>query len=184
MGLDAYVYCDCLEQGRLERPLPKDVSVRMQPDGYPVVVKSGREIWDDDPEADAFACEHTHRARLHHRLGNISLIALLRSELAREGARFPILLRRVIYNGIHASDHLPVNMIPDLRGEIERLKSFRCVGNFPASRVTRLAWKLFLIPRYHYTSAAEADRFMHCFRLQMAELCDVASGIGKPIAFG
>lgn len=38
---------------------------------------------------------------MHHRLGNIALIALLRSELNRFAADFPVLLKQVLYDGVH-----------------------------------------------------------------------------------
>jgi len=54
----------------------------------------------------------------------------------------------------------------------------------PVSKAKRLAEKFFLTPRYHYTSAADADKFMRGFQAQMKELCDVALKTGKPVAFG
>src|ERR1044072_1370898 len=102
MGLDAYVYCDCLENGRQYKPLPRDVSIEVHPDGYAVAVKNRQEIREDHPEWNDFDCAHPRRALLHHRLGKISLIGLLRAELNRDPDRFPIILQKVIYSGSHA----------------------------------------------------------------------------------
>ena len=161
MGLDARVYCDCYHKGRLREPPPPGVSLRVEPDG-----SLGRERDGGSIEADLvwnqwrehWACEHTGGVLLHHRLGNISLIGLLRGELQREPSRFPILLTKVIYNGSHAGDYLTVETIPALQREIELLGYFRC-------------------------STQKAERFISQFRAQLAELATTALSIGQPISF-
>jgi hypothetical protein len=159
MSLDACVYCDCLERNLIRTPLPKDVSIKVEDDGYPIVVKNGQEIWEDHPDWNDFACEHQDRRLLHHRLGNISSIGLLRTELSRVASSFPIILEKVIYNGTHAGDWLALAQIPDLRIELHRLAEFNC------------------------TTSKEADVLMQEFRIQMNELVEAALKVGKPISF-
>ena len=161
MGLDARVYCDCYLKGRLLEPPPPGVTLRLEPDGSlgcerdVDAIQFGLE-WDFWREERA--CQHTGGVLLHQRLGNISLIGLLRAELQREADRFPILLTRVIFSGSHAGDYLTVETIPALRRELELLGDFRC-------------------------STREADSFMAQFRAQMLELAATALSVAKPIAF-
>jgi hypothetical protein len=183
MGLDACVYCDCLEKGRLRNPLPKNISIKVEKDGYPVVVRNGEEIWADHPGASDYACEHERRQLLHHRLGNISLVGLLRAELSREASGFPLILQKVVYNGTHAGDWLGLEQIPQLQVELERLGGFKCVGNAPPAFLSRFLWSKFRMGRYHYTSAKEANAYMQNFRTQMIELVEAALTVRKPISF-
>ena len=161
MSLDACVYCDCYEKRRLREPPPVGVSSRVESDG-----SLGRERDDSTVEADLawdrwrahLACEHPGGVLLHHRLGNISLIGLLRSELHQVPLRFPILLTKVLYSGSHAGDFLSFRLVPALQTELEALADFRC-------------------------STREADGFMSDFRTQMLELVAASLSVTKPIAF-
>ncbi len=161
MGLDAFVFCDCYEEGRLREPPPIGVTLRVEPDGA-----LGREHDDGTLESDLAwdmwreqrACEHGGGILLRHRLGNIALVGLLRAELQREADRFPILATKVVYSGSHAGDFLSIETIPALQRELELLREFRC-------------------------STREAASFMSDFRAQMSELATTALSVGKPIAF-
>jgi len=161
MGLDARVYCDCYEKGRLREPPPPDVLVRLAPDG-------GIESLRNDCPIEAMiqfddwrqhrACEHQGGVMLHHRLGNIGTVALLRTELQQEASLFPILMNKVLYNGIHAGDYLPVDLIPPLEREVESLARRRCNNR-------------------------SSENFMKQFQTQMAELIAAAHAMSKPIVF-
>jgi hypothetical protein len=161
MSLDACVYCDCFEKGRLREPPPVGVALRLEPDG-----SLGREHDDGKLESDLawdqwrerLACEHPGGALLRHHLGNISLIGFLRSELQRAPFRFPILLTKVLYSGSHAGDYLTVERVPALQRELEDLANFRC-------------------------NTREADGFMFEFRRQMSELVVASLSVSKPIVF-
>ena len=41
---------------------------------------------------------------LHHRIGNLAQVGLLRRELERETPTFPLLLMKVLYSGTHAGN--------------------------------------------------------------------------------
>jgi len=161
MGLDAFVFCDCYEQGRLREPPPDGVSLCVQPNG-----SLGREhddgsfesglAWDDWRKQRA--CEHSGGVLFHHHLGNVSLIGLLRAELQREAARFPILVKQVVYSGSHSGDFLVTETIPALLQELDLLREFQC-------------------------STREAAAFLSEFREQMSDLATSAILVGKPIAF-
>src|SRR3954468_4531178 len=122
MGLDAFIFCDCYEKGLLREPPPAGVILQVEPDG-----SLGRQqqdttlvsdlVWDEWREQGA--CEHGGGILLRHRLGNISLVGLLRAELQAKAERFPILVTKVVYSGSHAGDFLPVESIAALQTELE-----------------------------------------------------------------
>jgi hypothetical protein len=183
MGLDAQVYCDCLEKGDLRNPLPKDATVKVYEDGYPVVVLNGEEIHADHPGWNDFACVHERRQLVAQRIGNISLVGLLRAELRPAAGKFPIITSKVIYNGCHAGDWLRLEEISLLQKELQGMVEFKCVGNLPSNPISRWVWTRFRVGWYHYTSATEANAFMKAFRAQMQELTEAALKVGKPISF-
>ncbi len=160
MGLDACVYCDCFEKGKLLSHPPVGFATQVEPDGS---LGPGRDdysleqilAWD---QWCGRGCEHARGMLLHHRLGNIALIGSLRAELKREPERFPILLNKVVYSGSHAGDFLPVDTVKDLEKELEQLASFKC-------------------------QSKKSDKFMAQFRLQMLELVAASLSVMKPIAF-
>jgi hypothetical protein len=161
MGLDAQVYCDCYEKGRLREPPPRDVSLRVELDGSLGRERDNGSLEDDvawDEWREQRACEHHGGVLLHHRLGNISLIGLLRAELQREPGDFPLLLTKVLYSGSHCGDFLPVDSVLTLQQEVEALSGLRC-------------------------STPDADRFMAGFRAQMLELIAASLSVRMPIVF-
>src|ERR1700748_602424 len=161
MGLDACVFCDCYEKGRIRVPPPGGMGLRVDPDGSLFPFRedcSVDELIAWDTWRAQSACEHPKGQLLHHRLGNISLICSLRLELQREPSRFPILLGKVVYSGSHGGDYLPVELISGLRMEIEDLAHFKC-------------------------GTQESDDLMSRFRAQMQELVTASQCIMKPIVF-
>lgn len=160
MGLDATVYCNCYEQGLLRTPPPPNITLILGPDG-------GLSYADSITDEDYFAfcswlrndaCDHRDGVFLHHRLGNIALIALLRNELSRESDTFPILLRRVLYSGTHAGDYIPASDLFSLNHEVEKLNYFQCQN-------------------------PDSISFVEYFTCQMRQLSDAATALGKPISF-
>ncbi len=159
MGLDACVYCDCYEKGRLLQPPPNGVSLHVEPDGSLGCEDSAVVDWIAwDQWREQLACIHPAGMLLHHRLGNITLIGLIRAELNREPAKFPILLSKVVYSGSHAGDFLLVETIPALQEELDRLSDFKCSG-------------------------PKAVPFISRFRAQMNELAAASRAVGKPVVF-
>src|SRR4051812_36603442 len=107
MSLDAIVWCDCYEKGKLREPPPPGISLVVEPDGALGYEESPAADFNAWCEWRQHACEHPVGTLLHRRLGNIGEIGLLRSELQREAGRFPLLLSKVLYSGSHSGDHLP-----------------------------------------------------------------------------
>lgn len=104
------------------------------------------------------ACEHPSGILLHHPIGNLAQVGLLRSELSREAKAFPILLGKVLYSGMHAGDYLLPSDLGDVLIELERLSSFAC-------------------------STPSSQKAVYLFRRQISELVEVALRIAKPISF-
>jgi hypothetical protein len=161
MGLDAVVYCDCYEKGRLRVSPPVGALLHIAVNGA-LECDSDRIPFDAVLAFDEWraskACGHEKGILLQHRLGNTALVALLRSELQREPNRFPILLTKVVHSGIHGGDYLPIETIPELQRELDLLSTFKC-------------------------STREADEFMSQFKIRMVELASTALSVTKPIAF-
>jgi hypothetical protein len=159
VGLDATVYCDCFEKGKVRKPPPQPELVYVEPSGQ-VSLK-----WDaSDADQDKFydwladSCEHGPLGELiSRRLGNIALIGFLRELLAETPERFPILLAKVLYDGGHSGDYLTLDEVDYLATEIELLKGIHRSGT--------------------------DDSLIRHFELQMSELVEASRSVRKPIAF-
>ena len=102
MGLDATVYCDCFERGRLRTPPLPQWNVYVDESGERFC---DTDSLDEDLAFDVWnltACEHDRGAFLHQYLGNTTRVGLVRAALSRHAEWFPILLSRVVYDGVHA----------------------------------------------------------------------------------
>jgi hypothetical protein len=159
MGLDASVYCDCIERGHLRTPPRPEWDVHVGSHG-------GREARLTEPEQQlafdnwdyAEACEHQGGILLHHRLGNISLIALFRQLLEPRADRVPVLWSKVIYSGTHCGDQLDRTDVDRLVGEIDVLAQVHDPG-------------------------PENEKFLRAFEQQLRELTHCAMVLNKPIVF-
>ena len=119
MGLDACVYCDCFERGRLRTQPRPEWRVYVGKEGY------RRAATDDLYEQMAFdawdwrtACDHEDGVLLHHYLGNIALVGLFREILNPLADRLPVIVHQVIYSGTHCGDHLPLDAVEQLAPEV------------------------------------------------------------------
>jgi hypothetical protein len=119
MGLDATVYCDCFERGKLRTPPLPQWHFHVGESGARSCRTSDL---DEDLAFDQWnitACEHEDGVLLHHYLGNITRVGLVREALSRHPQLFPIILGKVIHNGIHAGDMLTVEQVESMRPEVE-----------------------------------------------------------------
>lgn len=159
MGLDATVYCNCFENGRLEEPPPNSSSVYVAPDGSLYCKSEDLEaLLVFDTWLRESACEHKDGVLRHHYIGNIALVGLLREELKRESEKFPIILEKILYSGTHAGDYLSLADVSDLQVELNALAEFAA-------------------------SNEKKQVYVEGFRLQMQELIGAALSLGKPISF-
>jgi hypothetical protein len=89
-------------------------------------------------------------------LGNIAMIAFLREEIGKlplAETSFPIILQRVIYNGIHGGDEIATGEVPLLKGELELLATI------------------------------ELEKDVQAFVRDMNDLCDASLLTENPIVF-
>lgn len=159
MGLDASVWCDCFERNRLRSSPPAGCHLSVGKDGS---LDCGSDDLDVQLAFDQWqqleACEHEDGYLLSHYIGNIALVASLRAELGRWPDQFPMLLSRVIYNGVHAGDYIPAEQVSQLLPELAKLADVHC-------------------------TEPDMEQFMRRFELQMRELVDAALRVEKAIVF-
>jgi hypothetical protein len=122
MTLDARVRCTCIKERKAKpHPLPD----RLAFDEINEPVLTGKPTLDDSLVHDRWfdeSCEHGGYIVSEY-LGNIAMIAHVRDlvgGLEREhGLSLPILKEKVIYNGVHAGDHLSLVRAVQLMKEVE-----------------------------------------------------------------
>src|ERR671936_3121543 len=101
MGLDAFVFCDCYEKGRLKRKPPDPKLVYVLPNGDLGCRSEDSKVLERFDDWRENACRHETGMITGDWLGNIELIGSIRDELCRKPRKFPTLLNRVIYSGTH-----------------------------------------------------------------------------------
>ena len=158
MGLDAFVFCDCYEKGRLKRKPPDSKLVYVLPNGDLGCRSEDSKVLERFDDWRENACRHEAGMIAGDWLGNVELIGSMRDELCRKPRNFPTLLNRVIYSGTHCGDHLTLKVVAKLQVELDRLKAYRS-GN------------------------KELDREIQKLRSQLQKLVRVSLIIAKSIAF-
>jgi len=158
MGLDAVVFCDCYEKGRIKRIPPWLKSVCVLSNG-------SLEPRSDDPDVlqrfdawRAHACRHEEGMIAGDYLGNAGSIEWLRDAFWAKRKLFPVLLEKVIYSGTHCGDHVALRDVAKLAVELDRLRSYRIADK-------------------------TLDKHLHLLRRKLEKLVRVALRIKKPIAF-
>jgi hypothetical protein len=122
MGLDAHVVCACLRDGRAKpHPLPERLG--FDETGEPYL--KGNPSPADDALHDRWwtaSCEHGGY-QIGVRLGNITGVAKIREFLrtleGNPGPKFPILLQKVVYDGTHCGDWIPIELTRELSSEVD-----------------------------------------------------------------
>jgi hypothetical protein len=140
MSLNAVVYCDCVEKGRLTIPHPRPDLLFINETGSP-------DITSDDPlDIEAHdrweslrPCQHEHFWLVERWLGNTSLIGsireLMKQHLSDPAREYPALWSKVIYDGSHSGDFLTSDDVRKLSDEVDRLGRME---NLPTTDTTLL----------------------------------------------
>ena len=159
MGLDARVYCDCFERGRLASQPNPEWGVFVAPEGgrcertgLPLEVAVEFDRWNDG------ACQHKEGILIEQRIGNMWGVIELRQELERESAAFPLLLAKVLYSGTHGGDWMNVQEVELMRHELEPLAHL-------------------------HSSEPSTEAYLREFEHIMRELTEAALRVQKPIVF-
>src|SRR5688572_11013449 len=111
MGLDATVYCDCFERGLLRTAPLAEWQVYVDKYGTRSSLTNSS---DQDLAFDQWnfnACQHEWGKLLHHRIGNISAVELIRNVLTQSPPQFPLILSKIVYNGMHCGDFIPADQV-------------------------------------------------------------------------
>jgi hypothetical protein len=168
LGLEARVYCNCYEMGRIKVPPPDPDLVVVTVDGLPEISEratpkqaSAFEAWFNSPES---VCGHREFSLVHHSLGNVVTLGTIRRSIRaivqRPKVKLPLLVGFILRNGSHNGDVIAVSGLLDLQFELDRL--------------TSLDWST--LPR---SECGYVRRFVD----QMRELNWAALAVGNPIVF-
>jgi hypothetical protein len=156
--LDACIFCDCFEKGRIKSSPPYSDLVSLGEDGDLKVESNDGKINAEVSNWRENACEHENSTLIYYCIGNIALVADFRRELNYRADSYPILLEKVLYNGTHAGDFLRLEDVEKIKEELARLSDHKCVDRE-------------LIP------------YLETFRSKMSELVECSLAVQKPIVF-
>jgi hypothetical protein len=128
MGLDAFVYCDCVEKKRLKTAHPFSKQLVIRRDGCPDIRSTDpKKLELHDRWMEKRACRHEQCMLAGNWLGNAGWISLLLAEVnkisRKLGKEFPVLRDQVIYCGTHTGDYLRLKDVKRLEKEIKFLRS-------------------------------------------------------------
>jgi len=166
MGLDAVVFCDCVEKKCLKRSHPFPNLLFISPNGSPEIRSRNAAKVDQHDKWMEHACKHEGMMIAGARLGSISGISFLQDAIARAiptvAQDLPVLWEKVIFDGGHCGDHLSLPDVVRLRQELAELR-----------KVDFKKLKL---------SESDLD-YVEEFQADLASVVKVAIKLKKPIAF-
>ena len=127
MGLDAVVFCDCVEKGCLTVSHPYPRLLYIASNGSPEIrSKDPAKIHEHDNWMDLPPCKHEGMMLAGCSVGNMMFVPHLRDILSavatKRGHACPVLLGKVLYSGTHCGDHLTVRDVGRLSNELDSLK--------------------------------------------------------------
>jgi hypothetical protein len=128
MALDGFVRCTCVREGKA-KPHPFPNRLTIDKSGEPILSgEPSEEEWEAHDRWLARSCEHEGFLAAVF-LGNITRVKNLRGFLrglqGKPGPRFPILLEKVLYDGTHTGDSIPIKKSPALLKEVETVLQSR-----------------------------------------------------------
>ena len=121
MSLDAYVRCTCIRDGKA-KPHPLPDRFTWDESGAPSLTGDPtEEEWEAHDQWLQQSCEHEGYL-VSEPLGNITRVQHVREFLrglqGNPGPKFPLLLKKVVYDGTHTGDFLPLEHSPALLQEV------------------------------------------------------------------
>jgi hypothetical protein len=147
MSLNAVVYCDCIEKGRVTIPHPRPDLLFIDEKGAPDISSTDpRDIEAHDRWESLRPCQHDHFWLIEHWLGNVSLIGSIRALLQQYSSdperEYPVLWSKVIYDGSHSGDYLTSDAVRQMSDEIVRLSSMEHLPTLDITPLVELLRKL------------------------------------------
>lgn len=123
MSLDGYVRCTCIRDGKAKESHPFPDRLIWDETGAPSLTGDpDDEEWEMHDTWVQNACDHQGFIASEF-LGNINRVRNVREFLkglqSDPGPKFPVLLKKVVYDGTHTGDFLPANQTPALMKEVD-----------------------------------------------------------------
>ncbi|MGA2414924.1 MAG: hypothetical protein ABSF59_10765 [Candidatus Sulfotelmatobacter sp.] len=167
MGLDAVVFCDCVEKNRLKVPHPFPKLLFVEVNGSPEIrSKTSAKINEHDEWMALPPCQHEGMMVAGAYIGNATFVERVRYSLKvllkPPPPRCPVLLGKVLYCGTHTGDYLTLAQVRRLAAELQQLKEFDLENTEISS--TKL-------------------RSIRSVATKLRRLTNIALEIKKPIAF-
>ena len=167
MGLDAVVFCNCVEKGCLSVPHPHPRLLYIASNGSPEIrSKDPAKVDEHDKWMELPPCEHEDMMLDGCELGNVGSIShlhkILTGVLRTHGLACPVLLEKVFYSGSHCGDHLSVQDVHRLSNELDRLEE--------------------AMPSATALSGKDARQIALAIK-ELKQLVKTALAVNKPIAF-
>lgn len=136
MSLNAVVYCDCIEKGRVTIPHPRPDLLFINEAGAPDILSDDpKDIEAHDRWESLRPCQHKHFWLIERWLGNVSLIGSIRALLQRYSSdparEYPVVWSKVIHDGAHSGDFLMSDAVQQLGDEVDRLGRLENVKSTP-----------------------------------------------------
>ena len=120
MGVHASVYCNCYETGRLRIQPPRPDLIYVEDNGC-LSTRGLEDFKRFYAWLEGQPCDHEMGVAVFHPIGNIARVSFLREQLQKERDSFPLILSKVLYDGTHGGDFIPVEVVEDMRTEIAKL---------------------------------------------------------------
>ena len=122
MSLDGYVRCTCIREGKLKKSHPFPARLTWDESNAPSLSGDpSEEEWEAHDQWVQNSCEH-EGFLVSEFLGNITRIQNVREFLrglqGNPGPKFPVLLKKVVYDGTHTGDWAPIKQSPALLKEV------------------------------------------------------------------
>jgi hypothetical protein len=167
VGLDAVVFCNCVEKKRLRVPHPYPQLLYIDANGSPEIDSDDSAKMEEHYEwMELPPCKHSGMQFCGATLGNAGGIHFLKARfqavLKAKRLKCPVLMRRVLYSGTHTGDHLTVAQVAKLAAELKGLQKidFKELGVL-----------------------TEDLRYIKQMLKELEQVVQAAEKLGKPIAF-
>lgn len=167
MGLDAVIFCNCVETNKLKIPHPFPRLLRIAKNGSPEIrSKDTAKIEKHDAWMELPPCKHEGMMVDGDSLGNAGGVGVIYEALSSAQkplrAQFSVLLNKVFYSGTHCGDFLTLAQVRKLDVELKQLRKLKLTDLGIAK--SDVKWVAEIISG-------------------LARLVKVAQRVGKPISF-
>ena len=133
MALDACVYCNCLEEGKISIAPNAKWGIYIRACGDRDISSVLEEDKIDFDKWNSTACTHPNGVFTYQYLGNIYQINHIKQFLSQFNS-FEVILNKVIYSGSHAGDWIDLSDVKIIQKELCVLESL----SFPDNQTNTL----------------------------------------------